>query len=166
MKKAPQAIAEMMLAKTVLEEKNEVLEAKDRQLRELTTRLRNLTEDFEELKAELEASSRECSEVRRSAYLEGASQVVEEVVGVLADWGPEEPKLAAHLLAMLREKHGLEVIEGVPEKLDPHLHRVLEVSRESQSGTKVLAKGFRLEGRVLRPALVGVGLAADMPPSG
>ncbi len=158
MKKEPAAIGEMMLAKTVLEEKNELLEAKDRLVRELSTRLKQLAE-------ELESSSRAQAEARQSAYLEGAGQVVEEVVEVLADWGPEEPRLASRLLAVLREKHGLEVIERVHGRLDPRLHRVLEVSRETKAGTEVLAKGFRLGVRVLRPALVRVNLAADTPPS-
>jgi molecular chaperone GrpE (heat shock protein) len=165
MKKQPPAIGEMMLAKTVLEEKNEELEAKDRRLRELTSRLRDLTEDVEQLQAELEASAHNLAEARRGAFQEGADRVIEEVVGVLADWGPEAPKLTEHLLAVLRERHGLELIEEVPGRLDPRLHRVLEVSRLPQAGTQVLTKGFRLGGRVLRPALVRVGLAADPPPS-
>lgn len=165
MKKEPAAIGEMMLAKTVLEEKNDLLEAKDRLVIELSTRLKQLTGELEELRNELESSSRSQAGVRQSAYLEGAGQVVEGVVEVLADWGPEEPRLASRLLALLREKHGLEVIDRVQGRLDPQLHRVLEVSQETKAGTEVLANGFRLGLRVLRPALVRVCLAADTPSS-
>ena len=165
MKKEPAAIGEMMLAKTVLEEKNELLEAKDRLVRELSSRMRQLAAEIEELRNELESSSRAQAEMRQSAYSEGAGKVVEEIVEVLADWGPEEPQLASRLLAVLREKHGLDVIERVHGRLDPQIHRVLEVSRETKAGTEVLAKGFRLGARVLRPALVRVSLAADTPPS-
>jgi molecular chaperone GrpE (heat shock protein) len=165
-KKTPESaqIGEMMLAKTVLEEKNEQLEAKDLELRELTSRQRLLLEEVEELKGELERSMRENAEVRREGRLEGAREVVEEVVGVLADWGQEEAKLAAHLLAVLGKKHGLEVIDEVPHRLDPRLHRVLEVSQEAESGIQLLARGFRLGGRVLRPALVKVNRAAQTAP--
>jgi len=165
MKKKSATIDEMMLAKTVLEEKNELLEAKDRQLRELSTRLRQRAVEIEELRNELQSSSQTQAEVGQRAYLEGAGKVVEEVVDILADWGPEEPKLASRLLAVLREKHGLEVIERIHGRLDPQIHRVLEVLREPKAGTEVLAKGFRLGARVLRPALVRVSLAADTPPS-
>jgi molecular chaperone GrpE (heat shock protein) len=87
------------------------------------------------------------------------------VVGLLADWGEAEPALACRLLAMLREKHGLEVIDRVQGRIDPRLHRVLEVERDKEPGTEVLARGYRLGDRVLRPAFVKVSLAADGPPS-
>ncbi len=166
MKKSPERaqIGEMMLAKTVLEEKNEQLEAKDLEIRELASRQRLLLEEVEELKDELERSSREHAEARREGRLEGAREVVEEVVGVLADWGPEEPKLAARLLAVLGKKHGLEVIDGLPRQLDPRLHRVLEVSQSTEAGIQLLARGFRLGERVLRPALVRVNRAAQTAP--
>jgi molecular chaperone GrpE (heat shock protein) len=55
--------------------------------------------------------------------------------------------------------------EAIQGRIDPRIHRVLEVSRESESGTEVLAKGYRLGEWVLRPALVKVILAAESPSS-
>jgi molecular chaperone GrpE (heat shock protein) len=159
------SIGEMMLAKTVLEEKNEALESKDRQIRELTGRLRRLSEEAAEQRAEAERSGRRQAELLRSERLEGAREVLQSVVGFLADWGEAEPALAARLLALLGERHGLEVIDRVQGRLDPRLHRVLEVQRDKEPGAEVLAQGYRLGERVLRPAFVKVSLAADGPPS-
>ncbi len=159
------SIGEMMLAKTVLEEKNDLLENKDLQIRELTGRVRRLSEEVAELRAEAERSGRRQAELLRGERLEGVRGVLESVVGFLADWGEAEPALAARLLGMLREKHGLEVIDRVQGRIDPRLHRVLEVQRDEQPGTEVLAHGYRLGDRVLRPAFVKVSLAADGPPS-
>jgi len=159
------SIGEMMLAKTVLEEKNEALEDKDRQIRELVGTVRRLTEEAAALRAEAQAEERRREEGLHSARLEGRCAVVEDVVGLLSDWGDEEPALAARLLALLREQHGLEVIDRVQGRIDPRLHRVLEVDRHSAPGSQVLAHGYRLGQRVLRPAFVKVNLAAEEPPS-
>jgi molecular chaperone GrpE (heat shock protein) len=86
------------------------------------------------------------------------------VVGLLSDWRDEEPALAARLLALLSERHGLEVIDRIQGRIDPRLHRVLEVDRHSAPGAEVLAHGYRLGRRVLRPAFVKVNLAAEGPP--
>jgi molecular chaperone GrpE (heat shock protein) len=158
------SIGEMMLAKTVLEEKNEALEGKDRQIRELAGRVRRLTEEVAALRAEAQAEGQRRDEDLRSARLEGTGAVVEDVVGLLSDWRDEEPALAARLLALLSERHGLEVIDRIQGRIDPRLHRVLEVDRHSAPGAEVLAHGYRLGRRVLRPAFVKVNLAAEGPP--
>jgi len=157
------SIGEMMLAKTVLEEKNAALEAKDRQIRELAGRLRRLEEEAAALRAEARQAARE--EQLRAARQEGAGEVVAGVVDLLADWGEAEPALASRLLAHLRERHGLEVIDRGEQGIDPRLHRVLEVERDRKPGAEVLARGYRLGDRVLRPAFVRVSLAANGPPS-
>jgi len=167
MKKVPEgsSIGEMMLAKTVLEEKNEALEGKDRQIRELTAGVRRLAEEVAALRAEAQAGERSREQDLASARLEGARTVVEDVVGLLSDWGEADGPLASRLLALLGERHGLEVIDRIQGRIDPRLHRVLEVDRRGAPGAEVLAHGYRLGQRVLRPAFVKVNLAAEGPPS-
>lgn len=159
MRKAAEApqIGEMMLAKTVLQEKNEQLEAKDRQLRQLATRLKVLTDEVERLRSERGPDPPAGPAAGCRTYQDGVAAVVEGVIGVLADWGPEQPGLTARLLALLRERHGLEMIEQVPGRLEPRLHRVVEVCSEQGAGVEVLARGYRLGTRILRPALVRAG---------
>lgn len=58
------------------------------------------------------------------------------------------------------ENHGLKEIEALGETFDPNKHSavVTEESDEYESGhvSKVLQKGYELNGRVIRPAMVAV----------
>ena len=58
------------------------------------------------------------------------------------------------------ENHGLKEIEALGEDFDPNKHNAVmnEESEEFESGKvcKVLQKGYELNGRVIRPAMVAV----------
>jgi len=87
------------------------------------------------------------------------------VVRMAADYEPTGEKtelgagLASRLIRLFREKYGLQVIDTVSKNVDPGLHRVIEVVRRSdtdQPRLEVVAKGYRVDGKVIRPALVKV----------
>jgi molecular chaperone GrpE len=63
----------------------------------------------------------------------------------------------AELLGVL-ERHGLERIDAAGVPFDPNVHEA--VSQEGDEGEPVVAEivrtGYRLKGRVLRPAMVKV----------
>jgi molecular chaperone GrpE len=66
-------------------------------------------------------------------------------------------------LAKAFEKSGLVEINPVGEKFDPHKHQAISaVPSEQPANTvvQVFQKGYLLEGRVLRPALVAVAQSA------
>ncbi|MDP5239538.1 nucleotide exchange factor GrpE [Uliginosibacterium sp. 31-16] len=66
-------------------------------------------------------------------------------------------------LAKAFEKSGLAEINPVGEKFDPHKHQAISaVPSEQPANTvvQVFQKGYALEGRVLRPALVAVAQSA------
>lgn len=158
-------IGEMMLAKTMLEEKNELLDLKDRTIRELQTRYKQLRSELAETRQEHEDFARETEAIRDTAYDEGRREAISEVVRLAADYertaaSPESGiHLFSRLIRLFREKYGLEVIEAAPERIDPEVHRVIEVVREPESGVsrlQVLAKGYRVDGKLVRPALVKV----------
>ncbi|MDB5815891.1 MAG: GrpE protein [Rhodocyclales bacterium] len=57
------------------------------------------------------------------------------------------------------EKNGLQDINPIGEKFDPHKHQAIsQIPSEQAANTvvQVFQKGYALEGRVLRPALVAV----------
>ena len=68
------------------------------------------------------------------------------------------------------ERHSIEVIEPLGEKLDPHFHEAMfEVEDPNQAaGTivQVFEVGYRLHDRLLRPARVGVAKAAAAAKAG
>ena len=72
--------AEMMLVKTVLEEKNELLDQKDRIIQELRNRQRQLETELE-LKDELDQTT-----LREEALQEGIRLVVAEVVALASQY--------------------------------------------------------------------------------
>ncbi|MDQ8021803.1 MAG: nucleotide exchange factor GrpE [Moraxellaceae bacterium] len=61
------------------------------------------------------------------------------------------------------EQSGVEEINPVGEKFDPHKHQAISALPSDQPANtvvQVFQKGYQLEGRVLRPALVAVAQAA------
>lgn len=176
-KGAPQAlIGEMMLAKTVLEEKSEHLEQKDRTIRELRTQHGRLEAELEELKSELERIETERTTLREEAVEEGMRRVIAEVVTLASEYeaGVQalDRSLASRLIYLFQERYGLEVIAGTPTRVDPERHRVIEVVEAPEgvgySSIRVLARGFRLEGKTIKSALVKVikGMSGGSAASG
>jgi molecular chaperone GrpE len=97
--------------------------------------------------------------------LDAASQLLKETVG---DAGPIENVIAGievterELMAAF-ERHDIKRIEPMGEKFDPHFHQAMfEIEDASQPpGTivRVMAAGYSIAGRLLRPAMVGVAKA-------
>lgn len=66
-------------------------------------------------------------------------------------------------LAKAFEKSGVEEINPLGEKFDPHKHQAISALPSDQPANtvvQVFQKGYLLEGRVLRPALVAVAQSA------
>lgn len=66
-------------------------------------------------------------------------------------------------LAKAFEKSGLEEINPLDEKFDPHKHQAISAipsDKPANTVVQVFQKGYLLEGRVLRPALVAVSQAS------
>ncbi|NSL54824.1 nucleotide exchange factor GrpE [Uliginosibacterium aquaticum] len=66
-------------------------------------------------------------------------------------------------LAKAFEKSGLQDINPLGEKFDPHKHQAISAVPSDQPANtvvQVFQKGYALEGRVLRPALVAVAQSA------
>jgi molecular chaperone GrpE (heat shock protein) len=162
-------VVEMMLAKSVLEEKNELLEGKERIIVELRSKANALEAELETVRDELERRAAELSVIRKASRQEGILSVVEEVVRIAADYhsrdGGESIKLACRLFRVFHERYGLEVLESVADGIDPEIHRVVELDYdpEGDSSIQVLSKGYQIAGRVIRPMLVKVIRGGNCP---
>jgi molecular chaperone GrpE len=78
----------------------------------------------------------------------------------------EGVELTARQLDSVFEKHGIREIPAQGEKFDPHRHQAinqLESDQEPNTVVVVLQKGYLLNDRVLRPALVTVSKAPEGP---
>lgn len=104
--------------------------------------------------------------------LDAASQLLKDTAG---DVLPIENVIAGievterELMAVF-ERHEIRRIEPLGEKFDPHFHQAMfEVEDASQPpGTiiRVLAAGYSIAGRLLRPAMVGIAKAAALKQGG
>jgi molecular chaperone GrpE (heat shock protein) len=162
------SIGELMLAKTVIEEKNVLLDQKDEQIRRLRSREQVLGRRLAEAEEQLEGLEGEKVEAEAQAYGRGRREAVAEVVRLAAEYaqcGQEgSGALAGRLIGLFREKYGLQVIDRVASGIDPEVHQVLEVVRGEQGpGAEVVSRGYRMEGKLIRPALVKV---FEEPPKG
>lgn len=151
-------IGEMMLAKTVLEEKNEILDRKDERIRELSSRERRLESELAEMREQLEAAARGNDQEREAAYRRGIRKVAAEVALLALDGEDGSGGLSVRLIRLLERDYGMEIIDRVALPVDPRVHHVIEVvqSHEAVPHAEVLAKGIVLNGTPVRPALVRV----------
>lgn len=163
-KRSSELIGEMMLAKSVLEEKNELLDLKDRTIRELHSKVRRLELQVEEHRRELCRQS----ELGECAFVAGCRQVVAEVLRVVAPYDRPEAGpaavLAGRLVALFCDSYGLDVVEDAPGHIDPEVHQVVEAFKTVGGGRRrvyVMSRGYRLGDRVLQPALVRVSEPSD-----
>ena len=153
---------ELMLAKSVIEEKNEILDQKDEIIRELAARARTLENDNEELRLALSRSMRHDEIIRAEERGSVLNVVISDVVRIAADYedvhGSSSTGLASRIFGLFQEKYDLRVIEEQPQAVNPSLHHVVEVdhSGASTGSIEVLSSGYRLGETVIRPALVKV----------
>ena len=159
-------IGEMMFAKAVLEEKNELIDQKDATIRDLTSRLRGAEHHADELRAALAEMRHSDDQLRADERLNVLTTVISDIVGVAASWedihGRSLAGLATRIFELLEERYGLEPIDEDVETIDPELHQVVEVehSDSKRNAVEILARGYRLGEIVIRPALVKVALRA------
>ena len=157
-------IGEMMLAKTVLEEKNELLDEKDRIIRELLSRQKLLEKELSEFRGETERMEGERAEAEARAEQEGMRRVITDVVHLAgqykAGFQALDRSLSARLIRLLRRRYSLEVIAEAPDRIDPERHQVIEAEegtdQQGESEITVLSWGYRLGGKTIKPALLRV----------
>jgi molecular chaperone GrpE (heat shock protein) len=155
-------IGEMMLAKSVLEDKSELLDQQEELIRRLLSHNKRLEAELEELRLELGRRNGELERSLERARREGIRDVVEAVVRLAADYEGQQiwadGRLATRLVRLFQERYALEVLSSTAGGIDPQIHRVViaEQDAEGSSSVQVLRNGFRLEGKVISPALVKV----------
>ncbi len=110
-------------------------------------------------------------------FLEGLLPVIDSIeLGLQAVSGEdadiakfrEGSELTLKLMKAVLERHNIEQIDPQGEKFDPVCHQAMSMqeSHEAEPNTvlKVMQKGYRLNDRVIRPAMVIVSKAATPPP--
>ncbi len=171
----PDAEAEM------LEEEAALVEAEEQLIEQINQAQQKADENWELLlrtKAEMENLRRRTQKDLENAHKFGNEKLVSELLPIMdsmelglavedasAESLREGMELTANMVSQLFEKFNIEAINPVSEKFDPELHQAmsLQATDEFEPNTviSVMQKGYLLNGRLVRPAMVMVSKAAD-----
>ena len=138
---------------------------------ELYDRLLRKTAEFDNYRKRVERDRKEMIEYAAADVLGDLLSIVDDFDRALAAEAPPEAQafktgfeLIQRQLAELLKKRGVATIEALGADFDPHLHQA--VAYEEVAGARegevvgVMAKGYKLGERLLRPALVKVAKAS------
>lgn len=147
----------------------------DPRIAELETQLAERTSDLQRLQAEYVNYKRRVDRDRDLARGAGIEAVVVDLLPVLDDLRAARQheelsggfKLLAEELGKVATKYGIEVYGEKGESFDPQLHDALMQAPVPGAGEPtlldVMQVGYRLRGRVLRPARVAVAMPSGEP---
>jgi molecular chaperone GrpE len=155
-------------------------ESANKENQEIDTQSDDLLEQIEDLKSQVLYAKAEAENIRRRSYeeadktrkfaIEGFSQELLSVKDSLeASLGSDNVdnkilidgvELTLKQLNAVFEKFNIVEINPIGEKFDPNEHQAMSMveSKEQESNTvlSVLQKGYKLNDRVIRPAMVSV----------
>jgi molecular chaperone GrpE len=138
---------------------------------ELHDRLLRKTAEFDNFRKRVERDRKDMIEWAAADVLGDLLVIVDDFDRALAAPAPPEAQsvkagleLIHRQLSELLKKRGVTVVEALGADFDPHLHQA--VAYEEVAGARegevvgVLAKGYKLGDRLLRPAMVKVAKAS------
>jgi molecular chaperone GrpE len=147
------------------------LETVQKERDDLYDRLLRKTAEFDNFRKRVERDRKEMIEWAAADVLGDLLAIVDDFDRALAAEAPPEAQgykdgleLIQRQLAELLKKRGVTMVEAMGADFDPHLHQA--VAYEEVPGARegevvgVLAKGYRLGDRLLRPAIVKVAKAS------
>jgi molecular chaperone GrpE len=165
----------------MLAEEEALVEAEDQLVEQLNLAQQKADENWELLlrtKAEMENLRRRTQKDLESAHKYGNEKLVSEMLPVMdslelglavedasAESLREGMSLTVNMFSQLFEKFNIEVVNPVNEKFDPELHQAMSMQPtdevEPNTVISVMQKGYLLNGRLVRPAMVMVSKAAE-----
>ena len=122
--------------------------------------------DFVNFKRRIEQEREETAKFANAELMSALLPVLDDFERALDNVPPgqidanwiEGIRLICRKLRIALEAHGLEQIEALGKDFDPYLHHaVMHAEGEEGKVVEELQKGYKLHGRVLRPAMVKVG---------
>lgn len=156
----------------------EALAAENADLRD---RLLRAAAEMENVRKRAEREARDAGQYAITGFARDLLAIGDNMRRALDSMGAEaregaDPAVAALIdgvemtereLLKVMERHGVQRVEPAGERFDPHLHQAMfEVEDPSvPAGTvaQVMQPGYTINGRVLRPAMVGVAKGGPKP---
>ena len=147
------------------------LETLQKERDDLYDRLLRKTAEFDNFRKRVERDRKEMIEWAAADVLSELLTIIDDFDRALAAEAPPEAQgykdgleLIQRQLAELLKKRGVTMVEAMGADFDPHLHQA--VAYEEVAGARegevvgVLAKGYKIGDRLLRPAIVKVAKAS------
>jgi molecular chaperone GrpE len=140
-------------------------------------RAHDYLEDLQRLQAEFDNYRRRMMQQQTQVMERASERLVEQLLPVLDNFeralahgdGDSGLELVYRDLMSVLEAEGLEAITSHGEPFDPHLHEAVESHEDEEVSeptvTKVYRTGYRLKGKVLRPAMVVVARPLETAPA-
>ncbi len=148
---------------------------------DLRAELEHLRDRYLRKLAEFDNFRKRTEREKSELWQQAAADLIGALVPVLdnfelalrhADADPESLRQGVEMIARqlwdILERQGLERIDPLGQAFDPELHEAVQRVEDSEhqpgTVTQVLAKGYRVRGRLVRPAMVAV--AVEPAPAG
>jgi molecular chaperone GrpE len=151
-----------------VDELKEQLRISDEKARQCLANWQRTQADFENYRKRMQQERRDAMELAHSSLVAKLLGAIDDLERAFtrppeergtADW-VEGVRLADAKLVAALESEGLSVIQAVGQPFDPRFHdAVMRQPGENGVVMAVLQKGYTLNGRVLRPAAVAVGMS-------
>ena len=160
------------------EELQRLLEQREAELAEAKNRYLYLAAELENYKKRAERRLRESLDFASEPLLKDLLPVLdnlERAVSHAREAGPEAHEALVeglgHVIQQFHDvlaRHGVEPVPGEGERFDPNVHEAMTQVPGEQDGLvhEVYEKGYRLKGRLLRPAKVAVTKVAPASSDG
>ena len=165
----------------MLAEEEALVEAEDQLVEKINQAQMRADENWELLlrtKAEMENLRRRTQKDLENAHKFGTEKLISELLPVMdsmelgltvedasTDSLREGMSLTVSMVSQLFEKFNIEAINPDKEKFDPELHQAMSMQPtdefEPNTVISVMQKGYLLNGRLVRPAMVMVSKAAE-----
>jgi len=160
------AIEELMLVKTALEEKNELIDQKDHLIRELYTIIENLEEKNNYQKNKLKQTEKNLDQEKQKAWEQGVESVIIDIINLITKYERkslfnkelDEVIPIGKIISLLKERYGLQVLEEPKQEIDPRFHKIVEINKSKCDAMEyaVLANGYKIGKRIIKPVQLKV----------
>jgi molecular chaperone GrpE len=134
------------------------IEKKDQKHQELEERLKRTMADYQNLERRIEEERKLLSKLSAMLLVEKLLPVLDNLENAQSHLKDEGLEMVVKQFKEILTQEGVEEIEAIGQQFDPNEHEAVEVAEGPNEGriARVVAKGYKIEDKVIRPAKVVV----------
>jgi molecular chaperone GrpE len=130
---------------------------------ELEGQLKRALADYQNLERRVAQERQLLSQLSSALVIEKFLPVIDNLESAQSHLNDQGLAMVIKQFNDVLQSEGVEQIQAEGQQFDPNLHEAAEVTEEGENGkvVKVLAKGYKIRDRVIRPAKVIVSRKAE-----